>query len=422
MESKIKKAAVLFILINAVLRIFFLCSPFMSDIMPFEVQVLNNVSWADFYKDAFFIKLLSFVTDSMFLLRGFKFILSLFFLWMLFDVLSVYFQKNTACLWGYLFFAVPPAFFSYQSVIINDSMHLLWIYVLLMLKFTYPVVYGDKDRCPLLLKCAIFASLFIMAGLFVAYGSFSFFYMGVKHFFAESLPSMFGYFFSFRDYQPVDRVLIFIKGLYVYFLVFFFWQSVFKNKNALCFFKGKFEQTNKTEFFFVLFLLFALLVITGGNTMVVKEISYGLLYIAFAGMFCFFMQDVFSETKIFAVILVSIVMVLGALDNVYLLKRAYAVKNYGSAEKTANQIKSMNISTVFADNDVWLPVSFYLNKINIKHLVLEDAEDMLPVLSKDASILIHADRGVFSPRKIRHKQKKCDWETETVIGKYYIFS
>lgn len=427
MENKIKKAAVWFFLVNAVIRGFFLYSPLMSDVMPFEVEALRSVGWLDFHKDIFYIKLLSFFTDSMFLLRGFKFLISLVFVAMLFDVLRIYFKKESACVWGYLFFSVPPAFFSYQSAVINNSLHVLWIYILLLVKLAYPYFYGDKKNCQgkevLFLRLMIFVFILIVTGLFAAYGSLSFFYMSSKHFFAEALPSMFGYFFSFRDYQQADRLLIFTKGLYIYFSIFFVWQSVFKNKNALMFFKGKFAKTNKTEVFFALFVLFALLVIAGGNSAFIKEVSYGVFYLSFLGMFCFFIQDVFSETKIFAVLLIAIVVFIGAFDNMHLLKNAYAFKSYCSAEKTATRLQDMNVTTVFADNDVWLPISFHLKKQAIKHVVLSDEVSMLPALSDHKSILlIHADRGVFSPRKIRQNQKTCVWEDEAVIGKYHIFS
>lgn len=425
MPNKIRNIAVVFIVLHVVVRALLLFSPLMSSIMSFEVLALENASLGSFYKDVFYLRIFASLSDNILLVRGFMFLLSMVFVVLLFDVLKTYFEKDNSYIWGWLFFAVPPAFFSYKSILIGDSTYILWILMLLFLKLLHKTLYREKlEDATLSKKFLSCAAVFVLmyAGFLFKYGRFTYLYEGLKQFFAEAVPAMYGYLHSFRPYLTFDRSLIFLKGLYIYFFVFFLWQAVFKNKNIFKVFKRKFLQTNKTEMFFLLFCLFIFMSVVLRNTESAKVFCSGFLYVGFAGMFCFFMRDVFSESKIFAVILSVIIVCFALVDNVFLLRKSYSNKLYGEAEKVAAKIIDLGVSKVYADKDLWLSVGFYLKGEKIEHRDLgEDIAVVSKISDLDSLVLVHADKGVFSPKKI--KQQKRDFLLkEVVLGRYHMFS
>lgn len=422
LENKMKLFAVICLLVHVVVKAALLFSPLMSDIFSFEVAAIDDTALYAIYSDIFYIKLFSYLTDNVLFLRSVYFLFSLCFVLLLIDVLKTYFSDENAFLWGIVFVTVPSAFFSYHSILFVNTCYVFWIATLLGLKLLHVLLYSGKNISTKFRKC-IYACTVLF---FLIYGFLIYLHgypndpvTGIKHFYIEVVPFMFGYMSDFRPYAEFDRLQFFLSGLYIYFFVFFLWHAVLKGRNILNFFAGK--KTNRTEIFFALYLLFMLFFVFSDNSDFIKVMVFGFLYIASAGMFCFFMKDVFNETKVFAIILCLIIVVFGINDNRYLISKAYTSAAYGDVRRTALKLKAMDTGTVVTDRDLWLPLSFYLKGSSVVCRVIDEDTNGNVELRDGEVLLVHKDKGALSPNRVRSLDAFKDAK-ECSVGKYHIFS
>lgn len=423
MENKIQKVVYVLLFIHVALRAALLFSPLMSDIFVFEAININNVSSANFFKDIFFLKILSLITTNIFVLRSFYFLLSLVFIFLLFDVLKKYFPENNAYIWGLLFLSAPPAFFTYRSLIFTDTAYIFWILTLLLLRSFHTLFYLGGKRSSDAVKE-------IVLTLLLSFGYLYFFFKlrnegsllyGIKYFFKEMIPVYFGYFKQFRTYQEFDRVLLFLRGVHIYFLVFFAYAAIFKDKNILKLFKKDIKNTNKTEFFFLLYLLSTLFFIFSDMLESIQVLLMGFFYISFTGMFCYFMQDVYKETKYFAFILILIVVAFGVNDNKILLKKAYTAYPYKENKRTVLKLKAMNVQKVYIDGDLWKCLEFHLKTHSIKHTLLDEDNTNIEKLEKNNAVIVHKNNGVLTHNQLNRDKQKIGWSKKCSIGNYTIY-